>query len=115
MRLDLDLIRKLLLIIEDETNGRKAFTYDHYRKALPLYSSVSIDYHLKYLLNCGYIEGELWRYVLDITPRGRDYLDSVRNPKIWQQVKDKIHPLDNITLDIIADVGKMLISNQLGL
>ena len=115
VKLDLDLIRELLLLIEGETNGRKAFTYSHYRKLLPSYSPASVDYHLKYLLDSCYVEGEHWRYVIDITPIGREYLNSVRNAKIWQQVKEKIHPLGGIALDIVADVGKSFIAHQLGL
>ncbi|WP_297968273.1 DUF2513 domain-containing protein [uncultured Anaerovibrio sp.] len=115
MKLNYELLRDLLLIIEEESDGHKAFVYGHYVNSCPSYHPDQVEYHIKYLLDSQLIEGEHWRYVIDITPTGRDYLNSIRNDSVWQKVKTQIQPLGPIALDLVAEVGKSFISKQLGL
>ena len=115
MKLDYELIRNLLLTIECESDGFENFTFPHYARAFSDYPAKTVAYHIKYLLDAGYVEGEYHRYISDITPIGRDYLNSIRDPGIWEKVKARIHPLGSVALDIVSDVGKSFICEQLGL
>lgn len=114
MKLDHDLIRALLLLIEDESDGFKGFILDDFIKAFPNENPNAINYHLKYLVDAGLIE-KIRAYFVDITPRGRSYLDNIRNPSIWETTKQKFHPLGSVTLEVISEIAKSAILSRLGL
>jgi hypothetical protein len=118
LKLDFDLIREILIVIEDISDGSANFATDgiweenfQNRCCLEVYR-----YHVKYLRDCGFIEPSgNSSCIIDITPRGREYLDNVRNDTIWSKTKEKVKPLGNVTIDVISEVAKSLALNYLGL
>jgi len=82
MKLNYELIRQLLLAIEADSNGLQSFSLLHYQTLFTGYNPIIIDYHLKYLIDAHLAEGKVHCYVLDITPKGRDYLNNVRDDSI---------------------------------
>ena len=114
MRLNYDLIRLLLLFIEKEADGNKGFLPDDFTAAFSKESPQVIKYHLKYLTDAGLIES-VRGYIFDITPRGREYLDNIRDASIWENTKKRFQPLGSVALDVISSIAKSLISSKLGL
>lgn len=114
MRLNHDLIRQLLLRIEDIADGCTNFPLQYFIEEFPEYSQKDVNYHIKFLSDAGLIESHE-AYVIDITPYGRNYLDSIRNNSIWENTKEKIQPLGSVALSVISDIGLSLIKKQLGL
>lgn len=114
MKLNYDLIRDLLLKIEEITNGYRNFSPAYFFKKFPETEEPIIAYHLKYLSDAGLIEGSEG-HVIDITPFGRNYLDNIRNHTVWEETKSKIQPLGSVTLSVISEIAKSLILSKLGL
>lgn len=115
MKLNYDLIRLLLLKIEDITDGYSEFYNADIIKAFSDYSGAVILYHLKYLDDAGYIERYRHNVIIDITPIGREYLNSVRNNDIWEKTKQKIQSFGDVSLPIITEVSSALIKSSLGI
>ena len=95
MKRDLELIRNILLAVED---GKQPLSL---RDDNPS----EICYQVQCLLDYSYVEGKVvWNGVGEtqvpvtcvvkrITMAGRDYLDSVRNPKVWSKTKSALEKI----------------------
>ena len=91
MKRDMDLIRLILLRVEEQdpnTSSYESITIDGY-------TSGEVREHIKLLANAGMIsdvhhdlDGNVW--VRSITWDGYDYLDKVRDNTIWKKTKDAI-------------------------
>ena len=68
----------------------------------------------KFLLDANFIE-MVNGGIIDITPKGRDYLNNIRNSDIWEKTKLKLQPLGAVAFDIVSEVGKSYIFSKLGL
>lgn len=118
MKLDYDLIRNLLLRIEDKTDGVTNFYYqDIVGNHFTTVPTSAVEYHIKFLYDSGFVQcpRSSHLHIIDITPKGRDYLDNVRNVDIWEKTKDKANSLGPVTLDVIKELAKSLILGHLGL
>lgn len=119
MKLDYDLIRELLLIVEDITDGKQHIFPDTIITRLQDdKKKYLVEYHLKYLSEVHfiqYIKGKVHGryYVLDITPIGRSYLDNIRNDTIWSEIKSKFSVVaGDISINIMAEVAKRVITSK---
>lgn len=120
---DMDLIRATLLEIEA---GREYFETQSDEVAvalggsdLPGLSSEEADkleYHLWLLDNSGMVKftqpGEGWM-ADQITWQGHDFLDSVRDPEIWQKTKDGAKAAGGFTVELLGDLAKGFIKTQI--
>ncbi|WP_027407630.1 DUF2513 domain-containing protein [Anaerovibrio sp. RM50] len=114
MRLNHDLIRTLLLFIEEISDGQNNFLIESIPSEFPAEEPIAVTYHIKYLRDAGLIEA-IRGYIIDITPQGREYLDSIRDDSIWNNTKEKIKPFGNVALDIISSVAKSYLLSKLGI
>ncbi len=107
MKRDLELIRKILLAVEDDQP-----------QSIPDESSERIGYHVQLLLDARYVEGKvIWSqvgedyiphayFVQRITMAGHDYLDSVRDPKVWNKTKSVLENVGgSAALEVVKDVA----------
>ena len=121
MKRDLDLIREILLTIENDTSNRlslHSFTSDP--KQFPI-----ISFHLELLLDAGSIVAKPLKalgqrytdfYIQRLTNSGCDYLDSVRDNNIWNKTKDKLLSVGgSATLDIVKTVAIGITKTALGI
>ena len=94
MKRDMDLVRELLLKLESWPTGRgdNVIIQPSDPKLSEGHSVHEIDYHLDLLMEAGFItgprsqpmEGIMFRH---LSWQGHDFLDSVRDPKIWAKTK----------------------------
>ena len=108
MRRDMDLIRSMLLRLEDCDKIRNG---PGVLKELADHDTISA--HLKMLEDAGFLEHENlqahggvqmslgWR----ITWAGHEFLDTVRDPEIWQKTKAGAEKLGSWTIKLLADVA----------
>ena len=120
MKRDLDLIRKLVLAIEDSPTGYASDSID-----IPGYSPEQIAYHSYLLVDSDLAKGvdvttisstsPEWR-VLYLTSAGHDFADAARDESRWRKatetVKDKA---GSVTLDVMKQLLISLLKNTLGL
>lgn len=118
MKLNYDLIRDILLSVEDISDGWVNFPVEYLQETyLQCYELKVILYHVKQLSQGGIIQTSRGssNYIIDLTWYGHQYLANIRDTTIWTKTKERIKPLGNVALDIILDVSKALIKSSLKL
>ena len=94
MKRDMDLVRKILLQIEEEYVSTSLFDL-----AISGYDKETIAYHCKIMHEAGMVSGYSPFYADDrlfsfkvsgLTWEGNDYLDKVRDDSMWGKTKDII-------------------------
>jgi Hypothetical protein (DUF2513) len=121
MKRDLELIRKILLTIEN----------DEQPLTIPDESCARICYHVHLLIDRRFVEGKVaWGsdagglvpmscFTTRMTMDGHDYLDSVRDPRVWEKTKSQLDkvggggPLE-LVKDIAAKIMAELIRSSWG-
>lgn len=141
MKRDLDLIRDILLTLEADNFTYKtsitvasfidpSFSKDRPEPDNEFFNSpyeqefAKISYHIQLLLDEKFIEATYLGYdiyykdfeIQRITSLGHDYLDSVRNPEIWEKTKAKIETLSNsVALSTITAIAQDFVHQFLGI
>ena len=121
MKLDHDCIRNFLLYSEDE------LTLDSYIEqekieAFALSHNYSIDnvtYTILRLIEAGFIKvthdmsGEYM--VTSITWEGHQFLDTIRDDKVWKNTKSAVSTLASVSLPVLAQIATAQLRKILGL
>lgn len=121
MKRDLDLIRNILLVIENSDTDRlfiSDFVTDSRTEEI-------VSHHLKLLLDCDYIDATsrntigcpYTQFIVHrITSKGYDYLDSVRDVSIWEKTKKALLQVGgSASLDTVKAVASSIILKMLGI
>ena len=115
----MDLVRQILLEIEEVDDG-SGFP----RKIdIPDFDNVTVVGHLMLLDEAGYIEGVSLRAsnVTDYRPNritwdGHEFLDAVRDPKIWTETKSELSKISGATtIEVIKQLAVSLTKTAIGL
>ena len=122
MRLNYDCIRDILLYIEKHTTY-KCSTVDtnslikHFKNK---YDTDTIYYHIRMISQADLVDDVEWAddapiFVSGLSWNGHQYIDSIRDDGIWKSVKEDIKPLKSVPLNIIIQIGTLLIKRKLGI
>ncbi|MFZ0912777.1 MAG: DUF2513 domain-containing protein [Candidatus Korobacteraceae bacterium] len=123
MKRDLNLIREILLHIEsgEEYDGTREF-YFTTPEEMGLtggFTPEEFVYNYTLLIENGYIDGAATVMgqvtVRRLTSSGHDFLDDIRDPGVWKQVRNRLGSLPGVALTIVAEVAKSEIRKHLGL
>lgn len=114
MRRDMDLIRELMLRLEDlKIPGMGVTTVQPgaHGFAVEGHSRDEVAYHLDQIKLSGFIEQGSMRPAYGIgfrclTPKGHDFIDSVREPKVWTETKTRAEKVGGWTVGILTDIAK---------
>lgn len=123
MKRDLDLLRSILLAVEADDSG------ELYPEEIDIdgYDLRTISYHIRLLADADFIDARFFPagdnesscVIRRITMSGYDYLDHVRSPNIWRQIKsrlsDTLGTASDVSLDIVKAVGGQVILNLLNI
>jgi hypothetical protein len=118
MKRDMDLVRVMLLAIEESPHGFAP------KIEISGYTQEQIGYHATLLKEAGLAEGietttmgsqspELM--ITRLTWLGHDFLDNARENQTWNQAKDMIKTIGSASLQVWASVLTMIISKKLGI
>ena len=119
MKRDMNTIRDILLKIEETPRERLDFL-----EPPTGCSYTKMTEHLIMLDDAGFIEGQLIvefqarRYLVHkITWDGHDYLETIRNTEVWNQVQEKLKPVGGdfafeVVKELAITVGRSLISGE---
>ena len=122
MRRDMELIRSILLSIEDVQDRHELPNLE-----IPPYSEHEIDYNLDLLIGAGLINGRgswtlggTYHVVINgLTWEGHDLLDAIRNESVWQGIQDRAEQaglsLTALTVDVIRQLAVSVSRSFLGL
>lgn len=126
MKLNYDCVRDVLLAVEkaetiDENLSLTPLKVVKLFDELPEYKDNEILYTVEKLKEAGYINAVVSfaaghyidGFISSITYSGHEYLDNIRNPKVWRKVKSVLDKAGAITLPLISQAAQMLIGSQL--
>jgi DNA-binding transcriptional ArsR family regulator len=119
MKRDIDLIRQILLKIEDAAPNETL-------TEIPIdgYSEPAIKYHLELLEEGGYIKatfakteevGILYYFIEGLTTKGHDWIAATRDSDVWKKTKGVINKAGSYTFEIVKEVAVKFIKDKLGL
>lgn len=117
MKLNYDTIRELLLQIEEKTDLENVLEYDRNN------TDQDTFYTLIKLKEAGFInsvEVNTWIGIVHIqvkslTWEGHEFLNTIRDPKVFKETKNQIGKLASVSLDVLGKVATEIIKNKLGL
>ena len=120
MKRDLDLIRKILLAVEDHPHGFAPFPL-----TLADYTEEQVGYHAHLIVEAGLAHGEQRGgfgapspegMITSLTWAGHEFAEAARNDKLWSKamgiVKDKG---GSVTMDVLKDLLTSLMKAAIGL
>ncbi len=141
MRLNLDCIRDILLIIEEEQTMQKIDQsilgesgvmetgmvkpmYDNQflsHVKLQDYPSDDIFYSIKQLGESGLLDvddsvlqgGRQFYEILDITPYGHEFISNLKSNTVWEKVKSIIKSVNGASLSVITKVAAETLLKQI--
>lgn len=118
MKLNYDCLRQILLVIEEDLVWENDLNYcgltlRYMVQKLPKFSTADIAYTTKIAIEADLIEGCLHDCdsgILDIsyfglTYEGHQFLDTVRENKIWKKTKEIISSAGGASLSVITSVA----------
>lgn len=124
MKLNRECVRDLLLTVES-TNFNETLWLNEIceNNIMKSYSEETVIYTIQKLLEAKFILGNIL-YAGDephavavdaITWEGHQFLDNIRDPGIWDNVKSKSSKLTSVSIPLLAELGLSLVKEQLGL
>ena len=115
MKLDNDLVRSMLLQVETDVDGNINYRINCYcEKNFPSYPVDVTTYHMKYLLDARFIQGNNG-YFRDITPAGRDFLNNIRDEKVWSETKKAASKVGGVAIGILSDIAASVVKKMFDL
>lgn len=114
-----DCVRDVMLDIENNLNLHETTTSTDIQKRLKKYSLDDIYYTCQKLKEAGYLKVDFFIdgscCIESMTYNGHQFLDNIRDDRIWKEVKSKISKLASASLPIIHQVASQAIIDKLGL
>lgn len=135
MRLNLDCVRQILLIVEENTGLRKYCFFidsslnesqtaigdslipapDYQHSLLKKFDNDELIYHINYCAEAGLLSIDtsygLYQIVIkDLTPKGHDFLENIRDNKVWSGVKSIASKVGATTLDSVIQISSNVIT-----
>jgi len=121
MKRDMDLVRRLLLYLEDNLDYEPLRSEEIHIEG---YSDAQIGYHLQIMTDGGLIDiidtncmgsTVFTCFVRGMTWSGHEFLDSVKSETTWNGVKVALKPVGSASLAVITSIATSLVKQQLGL
>ncbi|MFE7065008.1 DUF2513 domain-containing protein [Sutcliffiella sp. NPDC057660] len=118
MKRDMELVRELLLLIENNYGNELIIPKEWDREI--------VAYHLKILDQAGYVNNNtkwadnrpMW-LIASLTWDGHEFLDSIKNDNVWVKTKDGVKKrgleLGSIPFDVLKEYASIQIKSILGL
>lgn len=116
MKRDMDLIRKLLLAYEEADPANEEYVPD-----IEGYDVKTIDYHIKLMVDAGFLEkifGPSYllpeqRYWCRLNWAGHDFLEDSRDEVRWKEAKIIAGKVGVFTIEVLKQIMTQLIQTQL--
>ena len=113
-----DLIRKILVLLEESTTPKTVIS----DKDLTEYPEQDVAYNIRLLSEAGYIEADISEsnsrihlaLARRLTNTGHDLLDTIRDDTVWEKIKYKFESKGiDMTFELVMSVGKTIIASIL--
>jgi Hypothetical protein (DUF2513) len=119
---DMDLVRDMLLRIEQDTrlDGTRFIGFKFSELGIAADQS-KLAYHLAMLIEEGFLDGlgrtdiETLPVIRKLTWKGHEFLDDIRDSGIWSKTKERASGLTSVGVQFIWEIAKAEIKKKLGL
>lgn len=121
MKRDMDLVRKILLVLSEQGEGHKIF----WEEELPEWTAAQILHHAHLMSQGGLIEvadvstmdTRLPQALpVSITWAGHEFIDAVRDPSLWEKAKTTVlKPAGGVAITVLLDWAKAEATRRIGL
>ena len=117
MKLNPECVRAILLTVEEitEPNVFARFGKDINHENLSNYPYQEVLYHLRQCDYSGlfikasfYYGGECT--VLDLSPKGHEFLSNIRSDKNWNTIKERAKSIGSFGLDVLSQIASQVIA-----
>lgn len=125
MKLDQECVRDILLYMENElpmnAQVKISSVYDeHFKNG---YSLDQVLYTASKLHEANLIQGVPFQFDIglvdfvmqSISYEGHQLLDTIRDPKVWEETKNVTKKLSSVSLPVLMDVAKTIVMGKMGL
>ena len=123
MKRDLDLIRVIMLTLEEKMEYSQNFQSNKLIEAIndETASMDKLAYHIGLLLESNFIKaieykhqsGEPTDYLINnITSKGQDFIDTIRQDTTWNKIKERAYNLGGFSLSFLIEIGKDYLKNK---
>lgn len=117
MKLNFDTVRTVLLEIEEKTDLDNSLIYEKSETEPEIFYTL-LKLNEAQLINS--IEVNTWIGVVQIdvkslTYEGHKFLDTIRDPKVVRQTKERLKTFSSVSFEIFSKVASQIMLNQLGL
>jgi hypothetical protein len=114
MKRDMEFIRNLMLNLEDLSYPSLSDLNSGYGELVRLAEHIRLMYEAGFVsgVDCSSAGSIEW-LELRLTWEGHDFLDSVRDPRIWEKTKATATRVGGLTADILKDLAKGFVRKQL--
>ena len=122
MKRDMELIRDILIRIEDDPQmdgTREFYFYSAKEMGFPDRSSEEVSYNFSLLVEEGFVDGAasvfLTIIVRKLTWDGHEFLGNIKSGTIWAKTKDRVKDLPGIALKMVAEIAMAEARKHVGL
>jgi hypothetical protein len=116
MKRDMDLVRDLLLYFEAKSGTPGIHASD---VRMDGFTETQVGLHLNIMAEAGLLICEPFRsstnperfirtFVFDLSWQGHEYLDTIRDPKVWKRTKSALGRIGNWSFSMALDIAKSL-------
>jgi hypothetical protein len=123
MKRDWDVIREILLHLEDETHGRVS----QKKMKLSGRTQETVDFHVDLMKEAGWLDELIIRPEMSSgghfhlhlnmgirpTMAGYDVLDNIRDADVWKQTKAGAKTIGSFSLDVLKELAKAIIDKKI--
>lgn len=123
MKRDLDLIREIMLLLEDKMEYGGNFKSQQLIELIEdkTLSMDKLAYHVGLLAESNLIKvkefnsySEPTEYLINtITAQGQDFIDTIRQDTTWNKIKEKALEIGGFSVSVLMDIGKEYLKSQL--
>ncbi|OYY29777.1 MAG: hypothetical protein B7Y63_06855, partial [Sulfurovum sp. 35-42-20] len=115
MKRDLDLMREIMLTLEEKMEYGKNIMSDRLFEMMnnKTLSSAKLSYHIGLLIEVNFIDAVKTSHhrgidfdITTITSDGQDFLDTIRQDSTWDIIKEQAVKMGGYSLSLIVDIGK---------
>lgn len=121
MKRDINLVKEILLIIEDSPTIQTSIDLSD-SSPINGYDTLQISYHLRLLHEAGYIKGNMilpegtevyYIAFLEMTWAGHEFLQILKDKEILSKItKLSKDGITNLSFDLVKDIAKKLIQTK---
>lgn len=123
MKRDLDLVREIMLVLEDKMEYGKNFQSQQLIEIMQdkTLTMDKLAYHVGLLVESDLIRAKEYKYqssdsteylINTITSQGQDFLDTIRQETTWNKIKEKASDIGGFSLSLLIDIGKEYLKMQ---